>query len=256
MQQSKQFLKLPATGRQILTEFMADNDKHKLLKNILKNIDSQLTINSKFVRRSTFRGLLRKHFKLTNEQMKPIESNTTDKQLYHDTLQASVNSQHIDIINKELLQKLLNHNQIGYLLLTSGLRINELLSSESKIVDEKIFFKITKKQSAKFYMIDTIIKPDKWYQLYKIMKLSIAGRPATSVMNGLNKQLKKIIPTTFYKRSSHIYRAIYVKYKFKFQNQTNQPTPQTIRRLLHHENFGSSAHYDYIKLDDDVDDLI
>ena len=258
MEDLKQFKKLPAASQKILTDYAEDKNKDKLFEEINDNIDTQISISSRAVRRSIFRGLLRKHFKMSDRAMRSIDSTTAEKQEYHEKLQAGVNSQHVDVINKDLLQKLLKSSPIMFLLITSGLRIQELLSSEARFDTEKteVHFKLTKKKKTKFYNIETIINEWKWYQMYEIMKIGIAEKVKASVIGVLNRQLKKIIPDTFYKRSSHISRAIYVKYNVEYNNALRQPAPMVIRRLLHHENFEGSAHYQYIKLDRDIDDFI
>jgi hypothetical protein len=256
MNELKQFKKLSIAGKAILTEYEKDKNKTKLFDDINANVETQNTVSSKSVRRSIFRGILRNYFKLTDRQMNKIEATTETKQEYFDTSKVSLSKQRVGEVDKELLQKILSQDTINYLLITSGLRIQELLFNESKFEKGKIYFKINKKKTIKFYEIKPIINSKKWYNIYKLMKLNIINRPMVSIVNGLNKRLKKIIPIDFYKRSSHINRAIFVAYSVKFRNPDKLPAPQLISKILHHNNTNSSAHYQYIKLADDVDDFI
>ena len=41
MEESKQFKKLTIAGRKILTDYVADGDRQKMIKAVIKNIDSQ-----------------------------------------------------------------------------------------------------------------------------------------------------------------------------------------------------------------------
>ena len=256
MNELKQFHKLPIASKAILTEYETNKDKNKLFDAVNANVATQKTVSSQSVRRSIFRGILRKHFKMTDGQMKKIEATSENKQEYFNTLKVGLNKQRVNEVNKSLLQKILSQDAINYLLITSGLRIQELIGNESKFENDKIYFKINKKITSDFYEIKPIINGKKWFKIYKLMKLNISDRPITSVVNGLNKRLKRIIPDDFYKRSSHINRAIFVAYSVKFRNPNNLTPPQVISKILRHNGIGSSTHYQYIKLADDVNDFI
>jgi hypothetical protein len=256
MNDLKQFNKLPMSGRAILTEYEMHKDKNELFNAINANVATQKTVSSKSVRRAIFRGILRRHFKMADDQMKKIESTEESKHEYFNVLKSGFEKQRVNTIDKSLLQKISSQDIINYLLMTSGLRIRELIDNESKFENGKIYFKIDKKITSDFYEIKPIINGEKWYKTYQLMKLNISNRPITSVINGLNKRLKRVIPADFYKKSSHICRAIFAAYSIKFRNPDKLTSPQLITKILRHNVIGSSTHYQYIKLSDDVDDFI
>jgi hypothetical protein len=252
MNEAKQFLKLPYSGRQILEDYENHQNKNKLFKLINSNIKTQKTISSKSVRRATFRGLLRKYLNFDDSEMVKIEASKKDKQLYFNTINEGLARQRINTVDKELIKKIIVSDKINLLLMTSGLRIQELTENESKYVNNIIYFKINKKINSKFYKIYPIIEPSKWWKIYQVIKSELIGKISSSTVGEINKKLNEVIPENFYKRSSHINRAIYVKFYTKFLNSDNLTPPQLIKKILHHSGSNSSAHYQYINLADDV----
>ena len=252
MNESKQFLKLSKSAKKILTDYEDDEDKAELFKSIKANVKSQKTIASKTVRRSTFRGLLRKWFNFTDKEMLKIESSKKEKQAYFDTKVYSISLQKINIVDSELIEKMMMSDIINLLLMTSGLRIQELTMNKSKFVDNIIYFKIDKKIVSEYYKIYPIIENSRWWTIYESMKQENVKRNVNAIIATVNRKLKPIIPSDFYKRSSHINRGIYVNFYIKFLNNDNLPPPQLTMKILNHGNTNSSAHYQYIQLADDV----
>ena len=255
MQASKQFAKLPKAGQAIMTAYANDGNKSKLFSSIRANVLTQNTVKSTSVRRSIFRGLLRNHFDMSETDLSPIEATEEQKQAYFDSNNTGFARQTESTLNKALLKKLLKV-QILKLLITSGLRVSEILDNDSKIEDGIISFKLNKKVGSEWFTVHTVIPSKKWYIAYKRMKTSYAGKTSTGIVGGLNKMIKTIVPASFYKKSTHICRAIYIKYQYKHNNPNGLPMPQLIQKYLNHANAVSSIHYNYVKLDDDVDEFL
>ena len=255
MLSSKQFIKLPANGKAIMTAFARDSDKTKLFESINKNILTQKTINSSSVRRSVFRGLLRNHFGMSEVDLEPIEATVHQKQLYWDATHNNISRQHTDTVNKALILKLMRNRTVK-LLLTSGLRVTELLSNDSKFEDGDVVFRLNKKKGRGWYCITTLIPSAKWWSLYKKMKIDYNDSLPNAIVGAINKRIKDMVPVDFYKKSSHLCRAVYVKYLYKHRNPVKHTLPYLIMRNLHHENTMSASHYQYIELSADVNDFI
>lgn len=74
MEDTKQFKKLTKRGQEILLDYKFSNMTIEVLfEKINEDINRQSTPKSKMVRRSQYRGLVRKWFDLSYEDMKPIE---------------------------------------------------------------------------------------------------------------------------------------------------------------------------------------
>lgn len=252
MELSKQYLKLPQAARIALRKligdknFIAFNDKI-LFKFINESIDTQKTIKSKGVRRAIFRGLLRNHLNYTEDMMKPIEATDDFKQAYHDSGVATLRNQHESKLNLDILTKILFH-PVLYLLCMSGLRVDELLSNEYKFIGNTIQVKLNKKVSSEFYPIHIIGSFAKWKRNFiKIRKL-IIKTPAINIVNKYNVILKDIIPTSFYKRSTHICRGIYILL-IKNLIESEMTMPNLIEKYLHHESATPSVHYQNLIFD-------
>ena len=248
---SKQYKKIPNSGKAALNAFADDKNKNKLFDHINADINRQNTINSQAVRRSTYRGLLRKYFDMSNADMTPIEASEDAKQEYFEERNAALDNQTITVFNKKILNKL-NTIQIMKLLMTSGLRIGELLENEARIQKDKfgkdfIEFKLNKKGNDAFYKIYTLIPPDQWWRLYEQMKAVTANSNTQYIIININKQLKNILPENAYKKSTHVARAIYVAYIAKFVEPI-KTMPYVIKKYLNHANDKSSVHYQHVKL--------
>lgn len=244
MQDSNQFKKLPSGDRVALVDIQ-DNDL--LFAHINNSIDSQNTIKSKSVRRSVFRGLLRKFKNLSSDDMKPIEATAEQKQAYFDSNKVGLESQTESKILPELFKNILLSNPIVYLLCTSGLRIAELLSNKHEITGNVIKFELNKKGSLSLHEIHIIGSVPKWIKLFKRMKEATKETADITLVNRINNQLKTIIPSTFYKQSSHIARGIYINL-VKITLESNMTLPNIITRYLHHERPSASVHYQNVTL--------
>lgn len=256
MDSSKQFLKLPNAGKKLLLDYVKNKKKDTLLKGVLENIATQKTMKSKSVRRSVFRGLMRNFLSFSNVDMVLIEATQEQQQAYSDSITKALKKQRENIIDKSLLTNIFNTDMLMALLITSGLRVQELLSGDSKFEDGKIFFKLEKKEGDAWYEIFPLVSAKKWWLRYQNMKVDKASLAVKGQIDILNRRLHKVIPEDFYKRSSHIARAIYARYMYRFRNPENLTLSNVISLALNHENQDASTHYGYIKFADDVVDDI
>lgn len=251
----KQFNRLPLVARAILTTYENDNDKQKLFAAINENVETQKTVKSKQVRISMFRGLLRKHFGFKNSGMREIEVDDNAKQEYFDSIKIGLSKHHEDVVTEEMIKEIMSISPITSLMIRSGLRIGELLGNEMKTVKGVVQFKLNKKKKAKFYSVHILGDTKQWVKEFRAMKRSISDKNLYPISNTINIKLKEIIPPTFYKRSTHICRAIYVQYINKFK-KSNLTLPQLITKYLNHDNPSASIYYNHIKIADDATDFI
>jgi hypothetical protein len=255
MENSKQFIKLPVKGQNILTAFKTNGDRGELFKSITENLETQRTISSRQVRVSISRGLLRKYFELTDEDMSAIEPTADEKQKYNDRLVEGYKNQHENLISQTLIQDIMDTSDVMKLMIRSGLRIGELLDNPMKIVRGNVYFELNKKLDSKYYKIHIIGKKKEWVDEYREMKKTYKNVSLKTISDRINLKLKNIIPEGFYKRSTHISRAICVQYINKFKD--NKLTlPQVITQYLHHENPSASVHYQHTVLDKDMPDFL
>ena len=251
MQESRQFMKLPKVAQFALTTYLRDTNKSKLFTFIQKNVDSQGTVKSKSVRLSMFRGLLRKYGRMDNADMKAIESTTEQKQAYFESNKTSFDKQKESTVTVSIFDELLNLNPLMYLLITSGLRVSELLTNPYKIVDGDFEITLNKKKESSYHKIRLLIPTAKWISLFqKVRKNNEDKEPKLmlSVINNLNQRLKGIIPKEFYKKSTHIARAIYIRL-VKLTMEPDMTIPQLIMKYLNHDKPASSVHYQHVLLD-------
>ncbi len=245
MEYNKSYQRLPVPDRIALIDLR--NDKEKLFNHIINSINSQKTIKSKAVRRAVFRGLLRNYLNYTNADLIPIDSSKEDKQLYYDSNIAGLQKQHESKIDIATLSLIISQ-PIMYLLTMSGLRINELLSN-AYILDTSIpntvKFKLNKKKNSGYYNIYIIGSLPKWKKLFIKIRAEVSNTVAINIINKTNKILKTIIPSTFYKQSSHIARGLYTLI-IKALIETDMTTPNIIAKYLHHERLTASVHYQNI----------
>jgi integrase len=255
MENAKQFLKLPKSGRRILVEYKINKDRPALFKAIKKNLLTQKTIGSRQVRLSVFRGLLRNHLQFSDADMKPIENTAEQKQAFFDLGKKGFDNHHEDIISKELIEKIINTASICELMIKSGLRVGELLTNKMKMKRGVPWFQLNKKKSAAFYPIHIIGDVKEWVKKFRQLRKLYKDIVDKTVVDRVNMALKPIIPEEFYKRSTHICRAIYVAYLNKFK-KGNETLPQIITRYLHHATPGASVYYNHVVLANDVDNFL
>jgi hypothetical protein len=236
---SKQYLKLNIDDRAYL-KLYADTPS-KLFKYINHSIDQQTTLKSKFVKRSVFRGLLRTYYQYTDPMMQAIEASHADKQAYHDSGVAGLASQTESKLSTELLADILD-NYILYCLCMSGLRVDELLSNDYLMSKTAIEFRLNKKRTNNYYRITIIGSFTKWRRLFLNIRKNMLTYTAVDITNILNLDLKKIIPDSFYKRSTHICRGIYTLL-IKSLEAPAMTMPNLIKKYLHHESANPSVHY-------------
>ena len=256
MLQSKQFIKLPAAGRKILNEYLVDKDKHKLFSGIQENVNTQNTLNSKIVRNSMYRGILRKHMGFTEDDMKIIEVSKNVLDQYNNKLQESLSEQKTHTVTSNELKQLLDIPEMR-LLITSGLRIDELLSNDSKFTQlhytgGNLYFKLNKKKVDEFYQIHPLIDTEAWWKEYQTMKSNNENKSSSSIQQRINRSIKKILPETVYKLSTHLGRAIYANARYKLFNPARHTLPTIIKKYLNHESSLASAHYQHITLANDI----
>ena len=266
---SKSYVKLSKSARKILDDYYHNEektDKEKLFEAIIANVATQKTIGSKHTRLSVFRGLLRKYFNMSDEDMKPIDRSDDEKQAYFESNRRGFYNQHEDIITYDLLKDIIQ-DPICYLMVTSGRRIGELLDNEVQFNDVEpqvcgVFMKLNKKKDADIlYPIHILGSLEKWKAIYHNCRVANKKRSSIVVVNEVNTRLRMLLPIGFYKRSSHICRAIYIRYIYKFKSDvTSRPPgcnekstlPQIINKYLHHESPAASIYYNHVILADDV----
>lgn len=255
MEENKQFNKLPNAGKAIMLKFQKTGDRTGLFKDINENVATQNTSCSKVVRTAQYVGLLKKLFAMTDADLVPIQITDNEYQKYNKKLANNFDeNQHESIVNMTLFNSLLNINDLSYLLLTSGRRINEILKSNVIFDDDKKAVRIVLSKKLKEVPTDIyLIAPyDQWKDTY--MRL-ITGTDISNAAVYLNNRLKFVIPDNFYKRSSHLLRAIYCRYIHSFRNPEKKTLPQIIGRYLNHDTFSSAAHYQHVVFDDSMFDI-
>lgn len=247
---SKSYVKLSKAARKILDDFNEKNNKKKLFDAIIANVATQKTIGSKHTRLSVFRGLLRKYFNMSDEDMKPIDRTDDEKQAYFESNRRGFNNQHEDIVSYDLFKNIIE-DPICYLMVTSGRRIGELLDNEVQFNDGKVYIKLNKKKDCDtLYPIHILGSLAKWKAMYHAL-VANKKRSSIVVINEVNTRLRMLLPISFYKTSSHICRAIYIRYIYMFK--TGKSTlPQIINKYLHHESPAASIYYNHVILADDV----
>ena len=94
-----------------------------------------------------------------------------------------------------------------------------------------------------------------WVKRFRAMRRAYKDQVEAIIVDRINKKLKTIIPEGFYKKSTHICRAIYVQYINKFKKDKST-LPQLITKYLNHDNPSASVYYQHIRLEDDIDDFL
>ena len=255
MEQTKQFIKLPKKAKAILTTFKDANNLNVLFASILENIGTQKTLKSIHVRRSEFRGILRIHFNMSDDDMKPIESTADQKQAYFDSNLKGFKKQKENTVSETLIKSIMNTSPICKLLIQSGLRVGELLENQFKVVNFVPHFKLNKKLDSAFYPVHILGDTKEWIKSYRELRRGLKGKDISRIINYTNRALKNVIPADFYKQSTHICRAIYVAYLNRFKDK-NLTQPQIIHKYLNHEHPSTSIHYNYIDLDKGVTNFL
>ena len=258
MESSKAFLRLPIKSRGTLTAFKTHRDLGKLFIAINQDINTQNTTQSRGVRRSNYRGILRNVFKLSEAEMRPIETGDAEKQQYFDALKKGQDNQHEDKVNEDLIKKIIAVSPVCELMVRSGLRISELLDNPSHVTNKFVKFKLNKKKDNEFYDIHIIGSIPHWVALYKQMKTQFKGIVSHNIIDSINIKLKGIIPPDFYKRSSHICRALYVRYIYTFREPPidTWTLPRIISTYLHHDNTNASAYYQHVVFSGDMTNFL
>jgi hypothetical protein len=246
-------VKLSKSAKAVLDKYHTSGDTDALFEEIKANIATQNTIKSKHTRLSIFRGLLRNFFNMTDGDMDPIGRTAEQKQAYFDSNKVGLNMQHEDILTAKILKDIIK-TDIGYLMVTSGLRIGEIILNKIIFTDENIVWAVLNKADGEKQRPIHILGPmSKWKSAYDRVKSS--DMSLVAMTNNVNRNLKTIIPDTFYKRSSHIARAIYARYMYKFRNPDNRTFPWIIENYLHHENQASGSYYQHVQFGDDITDI-
>ena len=255
MENSKHFRKLPNKGKAIILNYRNDRDAEKLFQKINDDIGTQNTISSRGTRRSNYRGILRKWFRMTNEEMEPIKASNTEMKAYFERGQRSARDMTEDRLNKVILESLLKID-ICNLLIRSGLRISELLENKYKLTKKTIKFRLNKKRDLDYYKIHIIGDFDEWIKRFKKLRDSITSpEDIRSIIDKLNRDLKTILDESFRKRSSHICRAIYIR--LIYENKEDTPwvrwsLPRIIKHFIHHDNIQSTGYYESVVFDEPI----
>jgi len=258
----KQFIKLPNNLKKTFTDLEAKQiDLEDVFRVFLNHIDTQKTIKSKSVLRSTLRGILRVHFNLTNEELKPIEASDQEKQDYHDSNKVSLEVQYMCNVSAKIITDMMK-DPILSLLLYSGRRIGELLSNEYEIRDGDFYILLNKtngglnSDAIGFHKIFLLCPTEMFKERLIALRGSYIDRTEKYVVNLVNVAIKNILPNDFYKKSSHITRSIYARYIFQFMNPDKHPLPYIVTKYLNHGSNMASIFYQHITLDQDVEPLI
>lgn len=251
MESAKTFKKLPSGAREILIKFKSDGDRDALFSGIRGSVLMQNTEASKHTRQSTFRGLLRTYFNMSNEDMSPIEFTTEEKQGYHELNKQGSERRHEDVIDLALFKAILNVSDWTYLMCTSGLRLNELHDGVD-IRGGDVWATLSKKAEDITVKIHIIGDIPLWIAKYNALDRSVA---LTAVNVKINRYLKKIMPSTMYKTSSHICRALYARYLVDF-DKSNDTQSNIMKKYLHHESSKTTVYYDHVRFADDVTDFL
>lgn len=260
MEQSKHYRRLTLSGRAVIDAYKKDRKLTALFKGINRIINSQNTINARSVARSQFRGILRVWFKFSDEDLKPIEATADEKQQYFNKQKETRERKVEDIITNTLLQRILSFD-ICELLIRSGLRVSELLENKFKFTKASIRFQLNKKPNEykrEYFNIYIMGDVNDWQNKFLRVREESKGKTPKQIYDKLNRQLKKVIPADFSKRSTHICRAIYVRMLYRFKKGTfysRWGLPRIIQTFLHHDNLSTAGFYQGVQLADDVENI-
>lgn len=260
MEKSKHYRRLTKQGQAIIQAFKKNRNHNDLMNGINTIINKQNTINARASARSNFRGLLRVHFKFTNMDLLPIQTSDDEKQRYFNILKDAQEKKTEDILDNEILEKLLKIDILN-LLIRSGLRISELLENKFKISKDGIKFQLNKKKNEhkdEYHNIMIIGDFKQWKKDFERVREEVKDKRPKQIYDKLNRKMKTIIPKDFTKKSTHICRAIYVKMIYKFKDGTyfkDWTLPRIIQTFLHHDNLNTSGFYQGINFKDDIKTL-
>lgn len=249
----KGYKKLPKSSKKVLNDFLEHKDNNKLFEDILVNVDTQKTIKSRQVRLSVFRGILKRVFDMGTKEMKPIEPSVEQKEEYFQSNVQGFKKQKEETITKEMMEDI-KDIPLFFLLMTSGRRIDEIITNDVVFENDVIKVKLNKKKKDVFYPIKTLICPKKWYEMYLQTTNELADKYKNkdTIINNFNKKMRGIIPQGFYKRSSHICRAIYVRYIYQFLREGGETLANVIHTHLNHDTLKSVGYYQHVILNDDL----
>ena len=249
MESTTQFKKLPRLARELLLKFRRDANITQLFVDIKANVDTQTTHGSKIVRTAQFIGILKRHFDFSEKDVAPIQISKDDYDQYNKKLKKNFETkQHESVIDLELFNAILGVNDLSFLLLTSGARVNEILQKVVDFKDDNVFIELSKKRNdtieTKMHKVLLLCPLDEWRTRYELLK---AGN-LTNEASYLNRMLKNIIPKEFYKKSSHLLRSVYCRFVYEFLNPKNRTLSQIITKYLGHDTTNSAAHYQHVTL--------
>jgi hypothetical protein len=256
MESTTAFSKINASSKKALLKFQSNGNKRELFKSVRSEVAKRGTGASRHNLQSVFRGILRNHFGLSNDDMSPIAFTEEEKKEYHAVTTSQGMNRQTDVIDAATLDALLNHSAATYLLVTSGLRVNELFGGVDVRADG-VYARISKKQGETVAKIGILGSLDKWKELYA--GLDKSGN-ITSKTNEINVGLKKILPGSVHKQSGHLLRGVYARYIDTFRSAKdvgdNITSAGVIARGLHHDNIKSAAYYDNVRFARDVTDVL
>lgn len=219
-------------------------DKEKVIK-VKEYINHKYSENSRPVKATHAKKQLLKNNQISEGEAENIKYEEITKKLREKT-EERLEKQEVKEISKEYYEKLLSYKNSDneelfiYLLLVSGLRINELYKNSFKIEKGKLIIdKLSKRRDDKkdFEIKLILIKPREFIKLLNQFR-SKNVLSQDSLSRKLNRRLAHI------GLSLHNLRGIYLYYHIKIL-KTNDKKPIHIitRDLLHHQEYGSGVHY-------------
>jgi len=246
---SSQYLRLTKPDQKIFKDFDEDKNREKLFKSLRESLKKQKNFACMHTRQSTYRGLLRKQFGFSNEDLKPIDFTDEQRQKYYELTQRGFDRQTEDVVTLDMIKRLVSVDDILYLMITSGRRISEIL--KNRVIfwkNGEVLIELNKKKKIQFHSIRILGSVEKWKEIYSRLDTT---KNLSQLNTHINKMLKVVFPGNFYKRSSHICRAIYARYLYDFKT-TNETLPQIIKKYLNHESAKDSVYYNHVLLAPDV----
>ena len=125
-----------------------------------------------------------------------------------------------------MFNAILGVNDLSFLLITSGRRVNEILQNVVDFKDGEVFIELSKKRNdtleTKMHKVLLLCPVDEWRIRYERLK---AGN-LTNEASYLNRMLKLVIPKDFYKKSSHLLRSVYCRFVYEFMNPKSRTLSQ------------------------------
>ena len=243
---------LPAASKAFIDAFADNSDHDEVFKQILLAVKKITPYRKAYKRQSQYRVLLRDEFKLSPADLMPLKATAEQSAKYNAELMVNRKPTPETTINRSLLQTIIDSSITANLLCRSGLRISELINNVD-IVDGVPHATISKtRRVVKLKLPMNILgSTSEWIDMYKLFKESSSGVLDNTVVSYVNVAIRHAVPKTFPKRSSHLCRAIYAAYRYKFDNDDKNVVSASIRQSLNHTTKGSAENYQYIKLSAD-----